>query len=184
MLEEYGAHFADPRERPVFSHTVRSEEPDVLPEWFDRPTPILSEQPSLFPEPSEATLAGLRVSLDDIDHWHDLGWLSFDRSALPGEWSETCRMAREIVFIRDLARSGWSHAQIGRLLAGLPRPYAFDSGRVALSLRYGWVEAVPFPDPMDVIEEGLDEWLQDQGLNRLEALRDQICDLIEHSENM
>lgn len=122
-----------------------------------RPTQIGS-QLSLFPRRLDETLAMLRVSLNDAAHWQQVGWLSYDAAAL--ETIEDDQIA-ELVFIRDIARSGLPHSFITELLGELERPYAYSPETTAYSFSSGWVEVV-FPDMDKMMDQHLENWVQEK----------------------
>ena len=122
-----------------------------------RPTQIAS-QLSLFPRRRDKTLAILRVSLDDAAHWQQVGWLSYDAAAL--ETLEDNQIA-ELVFIRDIARSGLPYPFVTELLGELERPYAYSPETTAYSFSAGWVEVV-FPDMDEMVDQHLDSWVQEK----------------------
>lgn len=122
-----------------------------------RPTQVAS-QLSLFPRGRAETLALLRVSLDDAAHWQQAGWLSYDAATLETlEDNETA----ELVFIRDIARSGLPHSLITELLGELERPYAYPPETTAYSFSSGWVEVV-FPDMDEMVDQHLENWVQEK----------------------
>lgn len=161
-------------------------EPAELPAWFQRPRPACSHQRYLFGEKMQDVLAELRVSTDELARWHTQGFVSFGPE--PSRELEPYAID-EIRFVRDVVRSGLSDAQIDRLFAELPRPMNFDPDAVAYSFSLGWVAAVPTenPDPKEVVDEHLDDWLADLDVEanqgRLTELRDQITTLLATFEN-
>ena len=122
-----------------------------------RPTQV-GNQLSLFPRGRAETLAVLKVSLDDAAHWQQAGWLSYDAAAL--ETLEDNQIA-ELVFIRDIARSGLPHSFITELLGELERPYAYPPETTAYSFSSGWVE-VAFPDMNEMVDQHLENWVQEK----------------------
>lgn len=138
-----------------------------------RPTQVGS-QLSLFPRRSDETLAILRVSLDDAAHWQQAGWLSYDAAAL--ETIEDNQIA-ELVFVRDIARSGLPHSFITELLGELERPYSYPPETTAYSFSSGWVEVV-FPDMEEMVDQHLESWVQEKlaegDEERLSAASDSI----------
>lgn len=129
----------------------------ILSNELRRPTQVAS-QLSLFPRRLDETLAMLRVSLDDAAHWQQVEWLSYDAAAL--DTLEDNQIA-ELVFIRDVARSGLPHSFITELLGELERPYAYPPETTAYSFSSGWVEVV-FPDMDEMMEHHLEGWVQDK----------------------
>ena len=159
-----------------------TNEPAELPPWFERPRPELTRQLTLFAAAVSEILASLRVSTDELARWHNKGWMSFgpERTSelQPGD-------VGEIRFVRDVVRSGLTDAQIDRLFAELPRPMNFDPDAVAYSFSLGWVAAMPpapEADPIEVVDEHLDDWLADLDVDanqgRLIELRDRITTLL------
>jgi len=138
-----------------------------------RPKHVAS-QLSLFPRERAETMALLRVSLDDAAHWQHTGWLSYDAAAL--ETMEDNHIA-ELVFIRDLARSGLPHSFITELLGELEPPYAYSPGTTAYSFSSGWVEVV-FPNMSELVNQHLESWVQEKlaegDEERLSAASDSI----------
>ena len=120
-----------------------------------RPTQVGS-QLSLFPRGRDETLARVRVSLDDMTRWQQVGWLSYDAAAL--QTLEDDQIA-EMVFIRDIARSGLPDTLITEMLGELERPYAYPPGTTAYSFAHGWVEIV-LPDVDEMIDQHLENWVQ------------------------
>jgi hypothetical protein len=153
-----------------------------LPPWFNRPSPAAgSNQRGLFESPLGSVLPRLQVSLDELLRWRLNGWISFapcatlvvDEMGDPIIW--------EIVFVRDIVRSGLSDSQVLWLLSQCPKPYSYDPNLIVFSFAHGWVEAIPpvFPDPPEqVIEDNLDSWLETRDTDRLADLRDQISELL------
>jgi hypothetical protein len=87
----------------------------------------------------------------------------------------------EIQIVRDVVRSGLSDVQIESLLAKLPKPFAFNPERLAFSFRHGWVYVEPpveIPEPSEVIEEHLDEWMAQCDEETLEDLRDKVTNVL------
>jgi len=133
-----------------------------------RPAQV-STQLNLFPNGRDEMFARARVSIDDMARWQELGWISYDASV-----RETLEHheVMEMVFIRDLARSGLPAAFVSELLADLPKPYAYDPATTAYSFSVGWVEAV-IPDLDDLVENHLEEWAQEKQVrNDEERLQD------------
>lgn len=133
-----------------------------------RPTQV-GNQLSLFPDGRDEMLAKARVSLDDMAHWQQAQWISYDVAAL--ETLEYDQIA-EMVFIRDLARSGLPDTLITEMLAELERPYAYPPATTAYNFAHGWVEVV-FPDMDEMMEQHLEDWVQEKLIDgdeeRLEA---------------
>jgi hypothetical protein len=127
----------------------------------------------LFSVKRDAYLAAARVSLDDLARWRANGWISFDATDLD-ELSEP--LCNELVFIRNLARSGLSDHQIGALLAKLEAPYQYDPGRTAYSFAYGWVQPPPVLDKEeanDFVRFHLQTWIDQKVRSRdVEILRE------------
>ena len=150
---------------------------DNLPPWFERVTPVRDAQRSLFTDELAVVLAALRVSEDELGRWHNQGWVSFG----PGrQTSLEAHDVNEIRFVRDVVRSGLSDSYIAELLAQLPRPLNFSPDEVAYSFSLGWVWAgpVPEPDPNDIVDEYVEDWLDNLAANedqsRLADLRNRI----------
>ncbi len=124
-----------------------------------RPTQV-PNQLKLFPDLRDDVLAKARVSIDDMARWQQLGWISYDVTAL-----ETLEdyQAAEMVFVRDLARSGLTDALITEMLGELPKPYAYSPSTTAYNFSYGWVEVV-FPDMDEMMDRHLESWVQDKSL--------------------
>ncbi len=138
-----------------------------------RPSQVAS-QLSLFPRRLDETLAMLRVSLDDAAHWQQAGWLSYEAATL--ETIEDDQIA-ELVFIRDIARSGLPHSLVTELLRELERPYAYPPETTAYSFSSGWVEVI-FPDMDEMVDQHLESWVQEKlaegDEERLSAASDSI----------
>lgn len=152
-----------------------------LPAWFERPTPQLGVQPTLFPEDIHDVLARLKVSPDELGRWHQLEWMSFD--ATSAERLEPAQFD-ELVFVRDVVRSGLSDAVLRILFEQLPRPLAADPDRITYSFTHGWVQPVltSEPDPGELVDANVDAWfeqLAEEGqMGRLIELRARIEQLL------
>ncbi len=167
-----------------------------LPEWFVRPNPksdtksdqiqmsLFSDQMSLFQIRLKDMLARLRVSTDTIAKWHAEGWVSINGSEdIVLNESDDPRVF-EILFVRDVVRSGLSEAQIKYIFSMLPKPFAFNPKTITFSFKYGWVEVMPPKDPTTHIEEVLEAELSRDGPSRLEELRDWIDELLAGYNNL
>jgi hypothetical protein len=148
-----------------------------MPPGLTRPSPITDHQTGLFRITLADVIARLGVSHDDLRRWHDSGWLSFNEN-LNEELDEFGDpRILEIQIVRDIVRSGLSDAQIEVLLLNLPKPFAFNPDRIAYSFRHGWIQVEPpveIPEPSEVIEEHIDDWIVNCGAATLEDLRDKI----------
>lgn len=149
----------------------------AIPDSWCSPHPEVQLQ--LFGERVEDVLASTHVSRDDLRRWRESGWISFDVDELnevqmPLVW--------EIEFVRNVARSGLSNAQISEFLLNLEKPYRFNPELVAFHFSFGWV-CPQQHDPDDVVEQHLDEWLyslaENGDFNRLEQLQDRVFLLLE-----
>lgn len=158
-----------------------------LPSWFVAPVSPATLQRTLFPRPLSDVLAELQVSVDDLRRWHESGWTSFgpDRTDPLEDWD-----SNEMLFVRDVVRSGLSDAMIAGHFEQIPRPMNFNPHTVAYSFSLGWVMAriEPEPDPNEVVDEHLEQWLielaaaDDRG--RLEEIQDQIQGLLSAMSNV
>lgn len=105
---------------------------DPLPRNWERPHQDL--QRTLFSRPTVEALAEMKVSPDDLQRWHSMGWISFtpketDVIEQPQE--------NEVRFVRNLARSGLSDAQINHFLQELPKPYCSTGSQRFISSMVG-----------------------------------------------
>ena len=147
-----------------------------------RPQPITDHQPGLFRVTLPDVIAGLGVSLDDLRRWHDSGWLSFNEKLDEALDEFGDPRIFEIQIVRDIVRSGLSDAQIDVLLSKLPKPFAFNPDKLAYSFRHGWVQVEPpveIPEPSEVIDEHIDDWIANCGEATLADLRDKIDEALE-----
>lgn len=150
-----------------------------LPKWWTRPRPDI--QPTLFPAAvDDVSLAELRVTIGDIQRWHQAGWLSFAIDDLDQlDWPQLA----EITFVRCLLLSGLGETELRRLTHSLPRPLAFDSRQIAYSFEYGWVVPTKV-DPNDVVETHLSTWLEGlascRDINRLKMLLAEVAEHLEY----
>ena len=122
-------------------------------------------QLDLFTRSRDELLAKAKVSLDELARWRTKGWLSFDAAEL-GELAEP--LCSEVVFIRNLARSGLSDEQIGQLLSELEPPYSYQPTRTAYSFAFGWVQPPPVLDYREVdefVQLHLQKWIDDKVLS-------------------
>jgi hypothetical protein len=103
----------------------------------------------LYPMERDRYLAIAGISLDDLDRWSAKGWVSFDARAVE---RLTGPMMNEVVFIRNLAQSFLSDAQVDALLKKLEKPYQYDPTRIAYSFAYGWVQPPPVLDGIEIDE--------------------------------
>lgn len=157
---------------------------DPLPRNLERPHQHNYRQRTLFSRPTGEALAEMKVSPDDFQRWHSMSWISFnlketDVIEQPQE--------NEVRFVRNLARSGLSDAQINHLLQELPKPYSFY-GEPTFHFEYGWiVPSVPSGGyPFDVVSKNLEVWLEDLAndgnTERLEELASKISELLGQEE--
>lgn len=155
----------------------RSEGPDHLPSWFDRPTSRDTTQPTLFPEDLHDALARLQISTDELDRWHQDGWLSFDSRF---DQKLEPHHINELVIVRDAVRSGLPAAYQRKLLMMLPKPLNVDPNKLAFSFAHGWVVPAFTDEPQleEYMEENLDRWLsglvEDESTDRLVQIKEQI----------
>lgn len=153
-----------------------------LPEWFQRPRPTMSLQTSLFPPRLEEELVAVHVSADDVERWRSKGWLSFGLD-VGDDFRES--HIHELVFVRDVVRSGLSDAAIAALFAQLERPMNFNPHEVAYSFALGWVTPTYLfePDANALVEEHVEGWINaladDGDLERLEKIQQQVARRIE-----
>jgi len=146
-------------------------------DMWARPHP--DTHPRLFGTPTEEVLADLRVTREDVKRWHELGWLSFDVDPT-AELQE--QHEKEIRFVRHLAVSGMSSAQINEILEKLRKPYAYEPDSMAYHFTHGWV--VPrIGDAFDVVDEHVSGWISELAsggeIGRLEQLAAEIAGAIE-----
>jgi hypothetical protein len=120
-------------------------------------------QSDLFPLERDRYLALACVSLDDLRRWRDLKWLSFDAAGLD---TLPDPLWHEILFVRNLVRSGLSDEWIQRLLDGLEPPYRYDPLRTVYSFALGWVQIPPITeDSTDAfVAEHLPRWIAEKAL--------------------
>jgi len=162
-------------------HQVKTSKDDGLPPWFKRPESQSGLQASLFPEDVHDVLARLKISSDDLARWHQYGWVSFGTNT--ADHLEPAQID-ELVFVRDVVRSGLSDALLKMLFEQLPKPLAADPDRIAFSFTYGWVlpTLTSEPDLDGYVEDNVDTWLEqlaEEGqIARLTELRDKIEELL------
>ena len=157
-----------------------------LPPWFCRPEPERGAQHSLFTDNLAEVLANFQVSVDELNRWHENGWISFGSEFHEGleSWH-----VNEIRFVRDVVRSGLSDAYVRFLFDQLPRPMDFDPASIAYSFSLGWVEAdsPSEPDPDEIISEHVEEWLgnlaEEGDVERLIELKEYIEGLLSANRN-
>lgn len=133
-----------------------------LTEAWERPVQIL--QTDLFERARDEALSDGRVSEDEVEAWRSLGWISFDIRDCTG--LDDGQLA-EIMFVRDLARSGLSRIQIDEFLSELAKPYRYDPQRVAYSFASGWVQLPRIPsigDRDDYIRDNVADWIMSREL--------------------
>jgi hypothetical protein len=162
---------------------TREDREDDLPGWWRRPE-LLPEHPrkqlALFFRPVDETLFRARICLEEAEQWRQRGWLSFDISAVAG-LGET--EVDELLFVRDVARSGFSMDQVSCLLEELGRPYRYDRTVLAYSFPYGWVEAQPHVEATRhaLMREQLDHWLQQLVAEGERELLEEIQEKAQHA---
>jgi hypothetical protein len=123
-------------------------------------------------------LARARVSLDELERWRAKGWISFDAAEL-----ETLDepLLHEIMFVRNLARSGLPDAQIDGLLRELEPPYRYDPTRTAYSFAFGWVQIPALPEDSEVdvfFREHMSTWVFEKAVLGEFALLEELRDTI------
>lgn len=137
-------------------------------------------QRTLFTQSPDEFLAEMRVSVDEMNHWHSKGWLSFVPDTIK-EYDETERT--EVMFIKALARFGLSDAMVNRLLSSLDKPYCYDPKATFFSfMQDSWVTLPPKPDPKDTVSEGIETLIENEEWGELQTLVDRISEVIEQSE--
>jgi len=148
---------------------------------------LLGDEPCLFRIGHSAAIARLGVSPNDLQRWHDRGWLSFGATVNEELNEFDDPKIFEIQIVRDIARSGLADAQIEVLLSKLPKPLAYNPDRLAYSFRHGWIEvesSVEIPEPSEVIEEHLADWIANCGAATLEDLRYKIEEALKLCEEV
>ena len=147
-----------------------------------KPENLASPQGYLFSTKTEVALAGLRVSSDEARRWFEKGWLSFSvdevlELELPRD--------EELRFVASLARSGLNDALIDLLLAPLSRPYQYCRNKIAYSFTEGWVAPPELPDPFEIVDQHVYEWLDSLSeagsIYSLKALHERIKELLEEA---
>ena len=142
--------------------------PFLMPDDLRNPVQV-PHQLSLFPSSRDEVLVKVKVSLDDMARWRERGWISYDVAAL--DTLEDHEIA-EMMFVRDVARSGLSDAYVTALLSELAKPYAYPPFTTAYSFSYGWVQ-VSFPDMDEMMINYFDSWIEERsGRHELERLED------------
>jgi len=140
-------------------------------------------QLSLFQITLKDALVRLRISEDELSRWNSKGWVSFDGSVDSQLNEHDDPLIFQLIFVRDIVRSGLSDSQIEYILDQLPKPLAFNPDRIAYSFKYGWVETVPAESPEDIIEEYIDSWLEEIDTERLQELQERIYELLDPAKN-
>src|SRR5256885_1763944 len=102
-----------------------------LPEFWLPPFQIT--QRSMFPRSLEEWLARAKLSKDEIRAWRQLGWISFDVDCLVHLDDPEFY---EVIFVRNIARSGIPFALISEMLSKLPKPYSYDPILTAFSFAH------------------------------------------------
>ncbi len=141
--------------------------------WLRVTGAVRESQLDLFEKTRDELLAIARISLDELERWRAKGWISFDASNL-NTMAE--RLFNEVIFIRNLARSGLSDVQIATLLADLEPPYRYHPTRTAYSFAYGWVQPPPILDEDEVnafVRAHLPKWIDDKArLGEIDILKE------------
>lgn len=110
----------------------------------------------MFPQKRGEFLALAQVGEADLVRWRDAGWLSSDHATT--EYLDQPEQF-EILFVRNIARSGLYADDIDRLLASLEKPYSYHPTQTAYSFAMGWV-ASPWPEAEDAhFETHLLDWV-------------------------
>ena len=149
-------------------------------------SPTKECQLTFFPVDEPTALAEAGVSCDDLKRWTEAGWLSGD--LLQGRKYDNPQLL-ELAFIRDIARSGLSDAQINSLLAQLSKPYYYDSYTIAYSFLYGWVRLPIFFEEKqihEILDDFIEQWIQDTSRtdpDRLDYLRILIVKALDSVSN-
>lgn len=145
-------------------------------------SPTRECQLTLFPVDAATALAEAGVSCDDVKRWTESGWLSEELAS--AEKLDSPHLL-EIAFVRDIARSGISDAQITQLLSRIKKPYWYDSGMVAYSFLYGWVQLPIFFEENEVrafIDDFIEDWIDEKRKtdpSRLEEVQGLIVEALE-----
>jgi hypothetical protein len=124
--------------------------------------PLRLDQLELFARGRDRALMTAGVSIDEVERWRGLGWISFD---VREEATVDSGRLAEICFVRNLAHSGLSDLQIERLLGELEPPYRYDPTVTAYSFAFGWVRRPPPATPEDrdeFIGRHLRDWARER----------------------
>lgn len=146
-----------------------------LPPWFKPAFPTTDDQQSLFKVSLEAALTRAKVSPDELNRWHSQRWISFAYTPMELSDPDDPKIL-ELLFVRDVVRSGFTDAQITHFFDQCPKPHSFHPDRTAFSFRYGLVQSVVPDEPETVIGAHLDAWIEECDEARLIILRDQIVE--------
>jgi hypothetical protein len=115
---------------------------------------VQAAQQLLFPSSPRSVCDELGLSWQAILRLHEEGWLSFaaETTAQLDEAQEA-----ELRFIGTLVLAGCDRNMLGLLLAGLPRPYAYDLNR--LYFDWGTRHWRLLPDPRSNPEAAFTDWV-------------------------
>ncbi len=146
---------------------------DGLPDhWCRQSRGTKGYQTTLFARPAVQVLMEYGISPDDVAEWHRRDWVLVNPEEVLSDTSDNPGMD-ELLFVRDIVRSGLPIAAIERLLAHATR-YACPNPRYAFfSFRHGWAEAPPPPVHTLEVEE-IAEWISEAEREDLERLKKQI----------
>lgn len=130
---------------------------------------VAAAQQLLFPAKPRAVCEQMGLNWWAALKLHEDGWLSYSPADTPrlNEAQEA-----ELRFVGSLVIAGCDHGMLAILLDGLPRPYAYDPGR----LSYDWAarrwRLLPDPhaDPESIFTDWLEALVQSGDVNSLAGI--------------
>ena len=145
--------------------------------------PIHSEalhQLTFFKQSPDEFLVERGVSIDEMNRWHENGWLSFDPATIQ-EYDE--KESIEVLFIKAVVRFGISDAMVNRLFSRLDKPYCYDPKITFFSFEQdSWITLPPKSDPKDTVSEGIEALIENEEWEELRSLMDRISEVIEEKD--
>ncbi len=126
-----------------------------LPDDSHQMARVAAAQQLLFPSSPRSLCDELGLNWQAAVRLQEEGWLSFSLEDL---WQLDEAQEAELRFVGALVLAGCDRSMLGLLLAGLPRPYAYDLKRLYFDwISRGWRL---LPDPQAHPEAAFADWIE------------------------
>lgn len=149
-----------------------TNKPYGLPEWSQDYLYAERGQLTLFDLSLDDLISGSEKTEAELMEWRRVGLLSFAPDPL-GKYRQ--HHSDEVRFISEVIDMTGSVKETQEILAGLEPPYAYDVNTTFYHLgNRQWRQVLPMPDPAELIEENLNEYIYNLDETRLMDLLETI----------